>query len=403
MKLLLTTSGTRGDFQPLLSLALAAQRSGHEVLLVARASFAGSARDAGVTFEALRDDGRIGPGRLPRGVGDIKNLGPSVWPILLSDFATLVPIIDRFDVVIGTGTCFSIPPIAGAFDKPFATISFFPLVMESSAYPPRHVEKQTLGAAENLVLWKQYKQAIEETMAPLLERLCESHGLPEPDGFVYAPEQSACTIIACDPRIAPLPADIRHHECVQTGFIYLEQSAPLAMDVERFLGAGDPPIFISFGSVIPDDVPALRAVLSEALRRAGCRAIIGRGLGGVSAEGPRVMCVGDVDHQTLFPRTAGVIHHGGSGTVAASARAGVAQLAVPFVNDEFYWGHRIHALGLGPEAILARELTADALTARLSALVADDQARNRAHALAEQIDPALGVQQALATIERVFT
>jgi UDP-glucoronosyl and UDP-glucosyl transferase len=39
-------------------------------------------------------------------------------------------------------------------------------------------------------------------------------------------------------------------------------------------------------------------------------------------------------HDWLFPRMAGVIHHGGAGTLAAGLRAGVPTVIKPFFGDQ---------------------------------------------------------------------
>lgn len=79
---------------------------------------------------------------------------------------------------------------------------------------------------------------------------------------------------------------------------------------------------------------------------------------------PDCIAIGDVNQQTLFPRTAAVVHHGGAGTTTAAARAGVAQIAAPMFGDQFYWGRRIRDLGVGAVA-LAATLSADALASAL--------------------------------------
>ena len=60
-----------------------------------------------------------------------------------------------------------------------------------------------------------------------------------------------------------------------------------------------------------------------------------------------------VDHATVFPRCAAVVHHGGSGTTAATLRAGVPQLLCPFGFDQPAWAERLLWRGLAPPPIAA--------------------------------------------------
>uniref|UniRef100_A0A0E0JX80 Glycosyltransferase family 28 N-terminal domain-containing protein n=1 Tax=Oryza punctata TaxID=4537 RepID=A0A0E0JX80_ORYPU len=53
------------------------------------------------------------------------------------------------------------------------------------------------------------------------------------------------------------------------------------------------------------------------------------------------------------------IHHAGSGSTAAALFAGVAQIACPFLLDQFYWAERLHWLGVAPEPLRRQHLIPD--------------------------------------------
>ncbi len=55
-----------------------------------------------------------------------------------------------------------------------------------------------------------------------------------------------------------------------------------------------------------------------------------------------------VPHAWLLPQCSVVVHHGGSGTTAAALRAGIAQVTVPAMMDQFQWAERVAWLDLGP-------------------------------------------------------
>ena len=89
--------------------------------------------------------------------------------------------------------------------------------------------------------------------------------------------------------------------------------------------------------------------LIAAARAVGRRIIVSRGWADLELidDAPDCMAVGDVSHDALFPRVAAVVHHGGAGTTAAAARAGVPQIITPMFGDQFYWASRIVDLGAG--------------------------------------------------------
>ena len=57
-----------------------------------------------------------------------------------------------------------------------------------------------------------------------------------------------------------------------------------------------------------------------------------------------------VPHTWLFPRVAAVVHHGGAGTTAEGVRAGVPSVIFPGAADQYFWAERIEDLGAGPRA-----------------------------------------------------
>src|SRR5262245_37042790 len=95
------------------------------------------------------------------------------------------------------------------------------------------------------------------------------------------------------------------------------------------------------------------------------------------------MAVGDVNYDVLFPRVAAVVHHGGAGTTATAARAGVPQVITPMFGDQFYWAGRIADLELGATTAFSA-MTEESLTdALLEAL--DLAVVVRARAFAAQV------------------
>jgi hypothetical protein len=81
-----------------------------------------------------------------------------------------------------------------------------------------------------------------------------------------------------------------------------------------------------------------------------------------------------LDHATLFPSAAAIIHNGGIGTVAQAIRAGVPQIVVPLVWDQPDNAARIKALGLG-DWIALGDLSAAAVANTIDLLERMDRRR----------------------------
>ena len=137
---------------------------------------------------------------------------------------------------------------------------------------------------------------------------------------------------------------------VHTGAWVLPDSRPLPADVTAFLEAGEPPVYVGFGSMALKDASAevARAAVA-AVRSHGRRVLLARGWAELAPVDGRPDChvVGEINHQALFRRVAAVVHHGGAGTTTTSALAGVPQVVVPQIVDQPYWASRVAELGIG--------------------------------------------------------
>jgi sterol 3beta-glucosyltransferase len=111
-----------------------------------------------------------------------------------------------------------------------------------------------------------------------------------------------------------------------------------------------------------------RAIV-DAARQVGARIVVATGLGGIAINddlaGDDVFVTRSVDHSAVLPLATAAIHHGGIGTVQATARAGTPSVIVPFMADQPFWGAYLHRHGLSPAPIAEKSLTAARLTTAL--------------------------------------
>lgn len=145
-------------------------------------------------------------------------------------------------------------------------------------------------------------------------------------------------------RPAGAPADPRGDA---TGAWILPDERPLPAELEAFLDAGTPPVYVGFGSMrAPKDIA--RAAI-DAIQAQGRRVLVARGWAELALIDDRDDClaVGEVNQQQLFRRVAAVEHHGGAGTTTTAARAGAPQVVVPQMADQPYWAGRVAELRIG--------------------------------------------------------
>jgi UDP:flavonoid glycosyltransferase YjiC (YdhE family) len=132
---------------------------------------------------------------------------------------------------------------------------------------------------------------------------------------------------------------------------------------------GEPPVFVGFGSMSGEGTDRVEGMIVEAVSAIGRRCIVGAGWAGLGAGNlpPGWRMVREAPHALLFPRTAVVVHHGGSGTTAQALRAGVPQVLLPLILDQFHHAHRLHLAGIAPRPVPMEKITAAELADAIQA------------------------------------
>jgi UDP:flavonoid glycosyltransferase YjiC (YdhE family) len=175
-----------------------------------------------------------------------------------------------------------------------------------------------------------------------------------------------------------------------SGFFFLDLATNYTPepDLKAFLDAGDPPVYIGFGSIVLDNPTEMTKLIFDAVRKSGQRALVSKGWGGVGADElgkpDDVFMLGNVPHDWLFKHVSCVVHHGGAGTTAAGITAGRPTVVVPFFGDQMFWGSMVARAGAGPDPIPNKELTADKLAEAIKFCL-ELQSQERAHELAASI------------------
>ncbi|CDF34598.1 unnamed protein product [Chondrus crispus] len=95
-------------------------------------------------------------------------------------------------------------------------------------------------------------------------------------------------------------------------------------------------------------------------------------------------CTEEPQYGWLLQRCAGLVCHGGAGTVFAGLKAGVPVVVAPILGDQFFWGSLVQELGLG--AVAGPDLQRADCEAFAQAIktVREQDVRERARAYAEE-------------------
>jgi sterol 3beta-glucosyltransferase len=411
LSIVIQVVGSRGDVQPFLPIARRlAER--HRVRLATHEAFREMVEDAGIEFFPLAGDprelmeymvrtgGRLLPTSLDELLEDVPRKRALVGEIAASTWRSCTepdpkrPDAPPFraDLVVANPPSYGHIHCAEALDAPLHLVFTMPWT-PTRAYPHpltlldagahRPLRNLLSYAVANTLMWVGVADLLNELRTETLglEPISLRHGPTLLDAaevpFTYLFPES----------LVPRPDDWGEHVDV-AGFVFWDQAdgyEPPA-DLAAFLAAGDPPVYVGFGSCVVQDPQAVTRTIFDALAAAGLRGVVSRGWGNLGGEAPppHVFLVDDTPHDWLFQHCRAVCHHGGAGTTAAGLRAGLPTIDVPFFGDQFFWGQVVADHGAGPAPIPIDDLTVETLT---EALRACDLAgmRERAEALGARI------------------
>lgn len=165
--------------------------------------------------------------------------------------------------------------------------------------------------------------------------------------------------------------------------------------IDKAHNSGKKIVYVGFGSIVVSDPDAMTRCVVEAIEKSGVCAILSKGWSdrlqvkkGVDVSQPEIPLppsiypLKSVPHDWLFKRIEAACHHGGAGTTGASLRAGIPTIIKPFFGDQYFWGDRVEALGIGS---CVRKLTVDGLAEAFIAATTDEKQIEKARHIGEQI------------------
>lgn len=390
MRILLSTIGSRGEVQPIVALGRELRALGHDARLCAPPNFKEWIESFGLACVPIGPDVRtfsIGGGGPPRKPSP-EQLQALADGSVREQFRVLTDAARDCTLIVGAGALqIAARSIAESLGVPYVFAAYCPVVLPSPHHPPLKMGthySQALPGVVNRVLWMRDARSFNARFRATLNDERRKLGLA-PVGDARSHVFTDQPWLASDPSLSPARPTRRMH-IVQTGAWLLSDPTPLPHDLEGFLADGEPPVYMGLGSTRTTGQTGLAMI--EAARAVGRRVVVSRGWANFDVPGGGTDCIaiGDVDHAKLFPRVAAIVHHGGAGTTTTAARAGRPQVIVPHGYDQYYWSHRIRALGVGASGPARDRITVDALASAIRQCLQPDVAV-RARELARRVDP----------------
>jgi UDP:flavonoid glycosyltransferase YjiC (YdhE family) len=412
LHVLLTPIGSAGDNFPLLGIAAALARRGHDVAVATTGAFEGPVRRCGLEYievgtaeeyeKNAQDPDLWHPMRgyrtVARMVGEVNQ---RLLPIVQKHMAK-APLL-----VVGPTLDFASRALAEAVDLPVVTVHLQPAVMRSLHEIPAVGTHDLSGWPRPLkraLWWALDRWMMDPPLAPTVNALRAELGLGAISRLFADAIHSPLLTLALFPDWFAAPQPDWPQVLRQPGFplFDLPGSDGVADEVEQFLAGGEPPIVFTPGSACLFGHEFFMAAVGACQRLGHRGMLLSRHAEHIPRDLPDgVAHFGYAPLSRILPRCAALVHHGGIGTTAAGLAGGVPQVIMPMSHDQPDNANRIIKLGVGAR-LMPRRFTAGNLADALNGLLSSADVHRCCDELAARCRATDGIARACDLIESVM-
>jgi sterol 3beta-glucosyltransferase len=360
MKYGVITTGSRGDVQPFIALALALMERGHTVAIVTNENFREFVEGFGVPYLPITGDTE----KIINSPEALKLLeGGSIFKFFYhiqkvsaetADQANrdILQACANFDHLITSVLPLPVVySIAEKYKKKLAVV-----FLSVPPVPTKEFPFQVFGAKGHPWFNRLSYRLVGLAYLMIRKKMNEFRkqiGLPPANVLKAMLKSETLALTAISQLLMPQPKDWPSNAHA-TGFLYLPPKTrekpgrqEIPEGLESWLAKGDTPVYMGFGSIpIPDQAKLVRALQGLLAER---RVVLAAGWSTLNnlPEHPNLFTVKYVNHDWLLPRCSAAVIHGGIGTIAAVLRSGRPIIVVSILADQPINGQMIEQKGLG--------------------------------------------------------
>lgn len=418
MKIFINTFGSHGDVHPFIVLGKALKKKGHTVMICTASRFERDITSNGleygyITNEVLdlldANDRMIEDSMGIIGIAKISfKLMRIAKPLNKKMIKNAWDAAREFepDLVIYHLKALGAVSIAEKFNVPAIMVSLVPVLAPTAEFPMFAMPKLKLGGWYNKLTYKFISMAYNSYIKDLNDIRINDMGLnklPKGTGITAQYDKTPVpNIHAISPHVLSRPKDWPSIYSMNGYIIDEEEWVPSSI-LQKFLMAGEAPVYIGFGSMSGSNPERLTRMIIDALSKANMRGILATGWGGLETmELPdSILQIDKASHTWLFPKMAVIVHHGGAGTTAASLRSGRPTIICPFFGDQPFWADQVVRLGVGLKVSSQKNLKAEELSGAIREVMNNTQLQEAALILGEKVQSEEGVLNIVNTIESI--
>lgn len=403
MKILVATSvNTRGDFEPSLAFAKALkERLGHQVWFLTTRTYFPLVQQHGIT--PVHHDGdpheimgsketqeALAAGDMMKVFELLKPVGERIWEHGKRACVEAVEQVRPDLIVVIPMSNEHMFSVAEKFHIPLLSLMLVPNIRTGQFVHTIAFTGATCGSSSeaNLASWDNVSKMGWQVRKENYNAWRKELGL-EPIEYEFGIHRlisnlkvpTICPFVAEALPDSCMPADWDSQHVFMTGYLSLcdQTKDKLDPDLDRWLNEGDPPIFLSFGSMPAPNPVLLMELAVHVQRRLNQRVIVSAGwsndeaVRAVPHDQKVIYLIKEAPYRILFPRVKCAMHHCGAGTTGAVLMAGKPHVPVPFFLDQPFWGWNMWEKGLASTPIDFKDLTVDKLVAAIEEACSPDK------------------------------
>jgi len=430
-RILIMFDGTRGDLQPLVIAARALIEGGFDVMLSGPGDGNTMAKEFNVPFvrsrisaQKVQMDPKLAEAAhendIVKTVEAYQQAKTTLEDpqMIEEEMAALYHLIENWkpDLIIGCTVAWYLALLFAKMFRIPAIIMSLQLDRPCRSLPCLGIGERFPKFMNAAIWWLVMRMMANQVCKEVLPTLSRLSGLPKSRIRVGMSEalrywSAKCkflSIIAVSPAVVgETPDEFNCNNVVVGALMPSEDQQGVASfgsqeqpEVERFLAAGDAPIYMGFGSIISGSSKFMTLQLLRALKITGERGILVKGWSSMCIEdvegeedaeelkayaAEKVLFIAKASHTWLFPRCKVLVHHGGAGTFNASTRSGTPTVIAPIFVDQPYHASLLNKRGNGVGTDTLAKLKPQDLAAAISKCLNTPSIQQKAKEVAQQM------------------
>jgi UDP:flavonoid glycosyltransferase YjiC (YdhE family) len=377
MRILLAPAGTAGDVLPCLEYAIHLKKCGHKPLMLVTRDWKNAMVSGGIDcrtvpldFTAMSLTNRDVMGSPVR---SLKRFSENLEACTRAYLPLLKEEAGLAERVIGAGVQIAAYAVSVNAGIPYEHWVYSPAWFPG-AHVPAFLPVKTPGFLHRPI-WNLSLHAVNRLFRSILKKC----GADIPPGPVYQGMMEHAVLLSD-------PAVIQKYQ-----FFQPVKSAPFILphipdsetgEIKPFICPEKPAALISFGSMPSRDGFRFLKKLLNQLSAGGWFLFVNGAPASFSGE--NIFAAEKIPHSAVLPSCQAVIHHGGAGTFHRALRAGVPQVIIPHLLDQFEWGRLITKLKAGFRLAAVSKVKPDEVSAALETILKKIEIKKNAETIASE-------------------